>query len=366
MAFTEEVRSALSAKLSEKHVRVRHLGGVTLSYIEGWHAIAEANRIFGYEAWDRETVMLKCISEGQSVGMHKCAYMAKVRVTVRAGDVEVRREGTGVGHGLGDRLGDAHESAAKEAETDAMKRALTTFGNPFGLALYDRDKRGVRKLPRSKKKSDDELRWTVLSEDRVRQCSFVDPLEYLRALRRGVDARTGADCIKRFEEANAEGMARVAAEFPDLKNGAGAHYVDLLIRYARQKCVVARGKMNGSSENGSRQLRSNVRPQDLVPVPRRIRDKDHLEDVATQPCIVCGRMPTHAHHLRHAQPRAMGKKVSDEWVVPLCNLHHRSLHDAGREEDWWLKQNVDPLRIAEGLWDNRGRTMTAQSISNEL
>ena len=56
MAFTEEVRSALSAKLSEKHVRVRHLSGVTLSYIEGWHAIAEANRIFGYEAWDRETI----------------------------------------------------------------------------------------------------------------------------------------------------------------------------------------------------------------------------------------------------------------------------------------------------------------------
>ena len=358
MAFTEEVTSALSAKLSEKHVRVRHLAGVTLSYIEGWHAIAEANRIFGYEAWDRETVTLKCISERQSVGTYNCAYLAKVRITVRAGEIDVCREGSGVGHGFGNSPGEAHESAAKEAETDAMKRALTTFGNPFGLALYDREKRGVRKLPRPKKKSDDELRWVVLSEDRKPQCTFVDPLEYLRALRRGIDVRTVAACVKRFEEANAEGMARVVTEFPDLKNGSGDHYVDLLMRYARQKCVASQGKMNGSSEVGSRQLGSSVRPQVLVPPPKRIRDKNYLEFVATLPCIVCGRIPTHAHHLRFAQPRAMGKKVSDEWVVPLCNLHHRSLHDAGREEDWWEKQNVDPLGIAEDLWDNHRGGLT--------
>ena len=105
-------------------------------------------------------------------------------------------------------------------------------------------------------------------------------------------------------------------------------------------------------------------------VQQRIRDKTDLEYVATLPCIVCGRIPTDAHHLRFAQPRAMGKKmgkkVSDEWVVPSCNLHHRALHDAGREEDWWAKQNVDPLIIADDLWENHRPRMTAQSISNGL
>ena len=57
--------------------------------------------------------------------------------------------------------------------------------------------------------------------------------------------------------------------------------------------------------------------------------------VASQPCVLCGRTPSHAHHIRFAQPRAMGAKVSDEFTVPLCFLHHRSLHDSGAEETWW-------------------------------
>ncbi len=83
--------------------------------------------------------------------------------------------------------------------------------------------------------------------------------------------------------------------------------------------------------------------------PRRIRNKDHLHFVATQPCLVCGRRPSHAHHLRFAQPRALGRKVSDEWVVPLCNTHHRALHDIGDEKRWWERQALDPVAVAEQL-----------------
>jgi len=87
--------------------------------------------------------------------------------------------------------------------------------------------------------------------------------------------------------------------------------------------------------------------------PRRVRDKDHLKFVASLPCVVCARTPAQAHHVRHAQPRAMGSKAGDEWTVPLCNIHHRALHDAGDEEDWWSGFDIDPLGEAEKLWKTR-------------
>ncbi len=87
-----------------------------------------------------------------------------------------------------------------------------------------------------------------------------------------------------------------------------------------------------------------------ISAPRRIRDKDHLRFVASQPCLVCGRSPGHAHHIRFAQPRAMGRKVSDEWTVPLCATHHRSLHTVGDEEKWWKERQIDPVTHATCLW----------------
>ena len=115
---------------------------MTLSYIEGWHAIDEANRVFGFDGWDRETVWAERVWEDGRHEPKACAYAARVRIRVRAGDAIVCRDGSGVGHGTGATLGEAHESALKEAETDATKRALTTFGNLFGLALYDKAQTG--------------------------------------------------------------------------------------------------------------------------------------------------------------------------------------------------------------------------------
>jgi hypothetical protein len=84
--------------------------------------------------------------------------------------------------------------------------------------------------------------------------------------------------------------------------------------------------------------------------PKRRRDKQHLKFVASQPCIVCGRTPSDAHHLRFAQPRALGLKSSDEFTVPLCRTHHRENHHSGREENWWHLKRLRPLEIAAGLW----------------
>jgi len=84
--------------------------------------------------------------------------------------------------------------------------------------------------------------------------------------------------------------------------------------------------------------------------PRRLRDKVHLKFVATQPCLVCGRRPCDPHHLRFAQPRAIGMKVSDEFTVPLCRGHHRELHRYGDEKKWWEKQRLEPMGVALKLW----------------
>jgi hypothetical protein len=88
----------------------------------------------------------------------------------------------------------------------------------------------------------------------------------------------------------------------------------------------------------------------MHPEPRRIRDRDHVRFVAQQTCLVCGRQPCDAHHLRFAQNRALGRRVSDEFTVPLCRGHHRDLHRHGDEEAWWQKVDLDPTDAARALW----------------
>jgi ERF superfamily len=92
-----------------------------------------------------------------------------------------------------------------------------------------------------------------------------------------------------------------------------------------------------------------------VSAPRRYRNKEHLRYVALQPCLLCARKPSDAHHLRFVQPRALGRKASDEFAVPLCRIHHREAHRASDERAWWKAAGIDPLKIARKLWrDTRG------------
>jgi hypothetical protein len=87
-----------------------------------------------------------------------------------------------------------------------------------------------------------------------------------------------------------------------------------------------------------------------LPVPRRIRDREHVRSVAKQPCLVCGRRPADAHHLRFAQAPALGRKASDEFTVPLCRGHHREVHHCGDEAAWWRRTGIDPTVTARALW----------------
>jgi DNA recombination protein Rad52 len=135
--------------LDRANVRQREQGRSRVSYLEGWQVIAEANRIFGFDGWERCTLISRCVAEHERpIGRDRksgwgVTYTARVRITVTAGHRTLIREGSGAGHGIDADKGLAHESALKEAETDATKRALMTFGNPFGLALYDKQQRQV-------------------------------------------------------------------------------------------------------------------------------------------------------------------------------------------------------------------------------
>jgi hypothetical protein len=86
------------------------------------------------------------------------------------------------------------------------------------------------------------------------------------------------------------------------------------------------------------------------PEPRRFRDKEHVKFVAKQACLICGRRPADPHHLRFSQRRALGRKVSDEFTVPLCRGHHREAHRCGDEAAWWKNAGIDPTITARALW----------------
>jgi DNA recombination protein Rad52 len=166
MPFSDGQITELNAPLARSAVKERKGAGKQLSYVEGWHVLAEANRIFGFDRWSSETVETRCVVERerlvgqQSLPGWSVTYTARVRITVNNG--EIIREGFGSGHGIDLDLGLAHESAIKEAETDARKRALMTFGNPFGLALYDKEQANVV--------DDAELNWQQSRQRYIEAC----------------------------------------------------------------------------------------------------------------------------------------------------------------------------------------------------
>jgi hypothetical protein len=343
MPFSEAQVRLLSGKLNEKVVKTRQERGKTLSYIEGWHAIAEANRVFGFEGWDRETVAADCVWQDAKREPKACAYAARVRIRVRAGETVVFREGSGVGQGIGATLGEAHESALKEAETDATKRALATFGT---LALYDKEQNGVRRR-RNGNGLAVGVYWVLLSGTGAVLSRHELPETYCGALRELLERTPTLDRLQAIWARNAPTIGHLRTAWPDLKTANGTHYAEVLQRIYEQRLELLKAAVKASSEAP---IGGHGTPELPLATPKRLRDGDHLRFVALQPCVLCGRTPSHAHHIRFAQPRAMGAKVSDEFTVPLCFLHHRSLHDSGAEETWWQVHGTDPLAEAKRLW----------------
>jgi DNA recombination protein Rad52 len=367
MAFTDTQQKALKAKLNHRHVKTRDGNGVSLAYVEGWHAIAEANRIFGFDSWDRQTLLPRCLWSEKQNGQIVCFYSTKVRITVRAGATVTAREGIGTGVGRSVHAEIAHELAAKAAETDATKRALSTFGNPFGLALYDRDHHNVTR-PRGRHDNSRAVPLAPLVLTGIDGAStrHENGKDFVLDVQRTLSRLNSVECIYEFWSVNLAGLTELRRR----SNEDGVALVTSIIGGLKNRLREVGG--NSSANSGETpnltlpeaDLRLPPREPNslLIPKEKRLRDRAHLQFVAGQPCLVCGRKPAQAHHLRFAQSRAMSLKVSDEFTLPLCNIHHDALHRSGDERAWWARHGlIDPLKIAARLWAaSRNRSLDSR------
>jgi len=127
-----------------------------------------------------------------------------------------------------------------------------------------------------------------------------------------------------------------------------------------QSAVSASGHKAGTSEIKKRNRSSAVR---ALGKTVRLRDKEHRRFVLRQPCLVCGRVPSDPHHLTFTQPRALGRRVSDEFTVPVCRIHHRELHRSGDEAAWWRRFNIDPIPVALRLWQTHRQALKTPDLS---
>jgi hypothetical protein len=327
MAFSAKQIRALKRNPDRRYLKTRQADGRELTYLEGWYAISEANRIFGFDGWSRETTESRCVLARENRGLFIAVYIARVRLTVIADGVTLIREGHGTGDGHGHSPGEVHDIALKAAETDATKRALATFGRPFGLELYRSGKAAAPKASNNE---------TPLSAPAP--SSQVAP-------------RLG------FHPDDTTPIPRPSQYYGRPRNEITEHF-----RRERQQVQKADERRQTQPEPQAAAL--TARAPTLVPSqsgkidkselpigePKRLRDKAHLRYVASQPCLICGRQPCDPHHVRFAQPRAIGLKVSDEFTVPLCRTHHRQLHQVGNEQTWWAERNIKPLEIAKTLW----------------
>jgi DNA recombination protein Rad52 len=372
--FTRAQLRHLKGKLDRRFVQSRAVDGRSVDYIEGWFAIAQANAIFGFAGWDREMTHFELIYERTRGDVTSCAYVARVRIRVRTGRTTIVREGSGCGSATANTSGEAHDLALKGAETDATKRALATFGNSFGLGLYDKDQSGV-----SGKKATLATSFILYDPAGAPFAENLSAESFCTGLRQLIQAATVPAELQALADRNKDGVARLRLDAPALKTAKKIHYADILDRLIKDRLTPAPKPANGNGHHAPG--RADVAPSLPPPRPsrigagpridkstlalsteRRLRDKSHLKFVATQPCLICGREPSQAHHLTFCQKRGLSLKVSDEFTVPLCGVHHDELHRSGSERQWWENHHINPEPIAAELW---ARTHTASGMGLE-
>lgn len=326
MTFTPNQVRKLQAKLRPQHIRTREADGVSLSYLEGWHVVSEANRIFGFDGWDRETISSECVWTKQVNGRYCAAYVTRIRISVRAGDALIVREGSGAGESNAASPGQAHEFAAKAAETDATKRALMTFGNAFGLSLYGG-------TPETKPKVTASIP-AVLTDRDPERLTDAPPSN---------DTPTDQPDEAKIPQLSSPDISLGTSNTPSTPQ----HLLPSSLPGPEWPPI----KPLEEAERRNKEHQERIDKSALAfSEPKRIRHSGHLALVASKPCLICGRNRTHAHHLKFAQPMALARKVSDEFTVPLCSTHHRELHRHGDERIWWDAQGIDAVAVAAELW----------------
>jgi hypothetical protein len=259
---------------------------------------------------DCETLDSRCVLTCENLGAFLAVYIAKVCITVQAGGTTIVREGHGSGEGRAASPGEAHDTALKAAETDATKR------RPFGLELYRKDKNAA-----------------LASSSTLRSTAVESP---------PTQPRYGA------HPDDTTPIPRPSHYYGRRHHGSMTDPLRQDQARARECAVATPPLAPAAAELPPTRIDKS---QLAIAEPKRLRDKAHLRFVTAQPCLICGRQPSDPHHLRFAQPRAIGLKVSDEFAVLLCRGHHRQLHQAGDERAWWEGQRVNVLEIARGLWE---------------
>lgn len=317
MGFSAKQLRILRRNLDHRFIRSRISNGRELSYIEGWYAVSQANRIFGFDGWSRETLEARCVLARENRGSFLAVYTAKVRITVQAEGSTIIRDGHGSGERRGTSPGEVHDIALKAAETDATKRAFATFGRPFGLELYRKDKA--------------EASPTVPLQPTLPAAPLTPRL--------GLHPDDTTPIPRPSHYYGKRHHSSTKEFFP--KDEPTARATDAAVPSLAPTITTTTDLVADRIDKS----------QLAIAEPRRLRDKAHLKFVASQPCLVCGRQPCDPHHLRFAQPRAIGLKVSDEFTVPLCRGHHRELHQTGNEQAWWAERKLDALEIARSLWE---------------
>ena len=255
--LTRRQKTALRKIPPVEQIKTRREDGAILAYLEGWYLIAEANRIFGTENWDRITLTTQCVWQGKSNGRPACAYTARVRLCIRTGLTSVVREGAGFGEAEGRSPGEVHGQAMKTAETDATKRALATLGAPFGLTLYDRDHPASREAVARDTPPEAadlisgcvdgarngyaatpgcisniplklEAPWVAYGPAGEAVGVFRDPVICCSAIRRTIESAKSTAELEAIYSANRRTMARLHAEKPDLRSKTNQHYTTIL------------------------------------------------------------------------------------------------------------------------------------------
>ena len=400
--FSPTQLKKLIGRLDEARIHTREVDGRRLDYIEGWFAISEANAIFGFAGWDREMVHFERAYEQRRGTSFACGYWARVRLRVRAGETAITREGTGFGAAAALDPAEAYERALKAAETDATKRALATFGTRFGLSLYDKGRLKTARVGRTdateppNTASRVEPMFSLYAPDGSLFADQVTGEAFCSGLRQLAELCPDAASVKTLSAHNAPMLGALKKLRPDLRTAKGRHYADILEGLLEGHCSGPPGSPSelapqrngpetkstdgplqaappglgsvlmeegaegapGSADTDNAKRVSRIAPGPAIDKSRlafgsekRIRDKAYLEFVASKPCLVCEAQPCHAHHVTYAQRRGFSIKVSDEFTIPLCALHHNELHRASSERAFWRQAGIDPLLTARALWE---------------
>lgn len=264
---------------------------------------------------------------------------------------------------------DAPDLPRDAARADARGRTVTTNNASLQSSALK------AAVPNVQRPSDDGATLlTVLSD--IEACATLDDLSKMAtALLKAKNNLPAADA-KTIEDTFARQLAAFGPEIESPSSAditiathpseiafSAAQEVNLFRRKTSPKAkrAITRRKAASKEIGGGKIDKSAL----TLAEPRRLRDKDHLRFVASQPCLICERAPADAHHLRFAQLRAMGRKTSDEFTVPLCRSHHRENHRTGQEEAWWKNWKIDPLQAAASLWRVSRKFKKQMSAENE-